>query len=67
MTLFPGVGTLTCAQCFHPCLLFAVSVCSKLRLALPHKVDSERGTAKWDSKKKFLSITLPIIREELFT
>jgi hypothetical protein len=40
--------------------------CSKLRLALPHKVDLERGSAKWDSKKKTLTVTLPIIRDDPF-
>lgn len=35
----------------------------RLRLALPHKVDEERGAAKWDGKVKALSITLPILRD----
>ncbi|PNW80932.1 hypothetical protein CHLRE_07g335800v5 [Chlamydomonas reinhardtii] len=38
----------------------------KLSIHLPHKVDGERGKAKWDSTKKVLSITLRIIREEPF-
>lgn len=36
----------------------------RLRLALPHKVDEERGAAKWDGKTKRLSITLPILRDQ---
>jgi hypothetical protein len=42
------------------------ATCSKLRLSFPHKVDSERGTAKWDNKKKTLTVTLPIIRDDPF-
>lgn len=49
-----------------PTQLHLQSPAYKLRLPLPHKVDSERGSAKWDSKKKTLSITLPIIRDDLF-
>lgn len=42
------------------------TACSYLRLHLPHKVQSERGRAKWDAKKKILSVALPIIREDPF-
>jgi hypothetical protein len=37
----------------------------KLAMYLPHKVDGEKGSAKWDTKKETLSITLPIIRQDL--
>lgn len=37
----------------------------KLAMYLPHKVDGDKGTAKWDKKKETLSITLPIIRQDL--
>ena len=37
----------------------------KLAMYLPHKVDGEKGSAKWDKKKETLSITLPIIRQDL--
>ena len=33
---------------------------------LPHEVDEQKGSAKWDGKKERLSITLPIIRGGLF-
>jgi hypothetical protein len=33
---------------------------------LPHKVNDEKGKAKWDKAKKALFITLPIIREDPF-
>ncbi|GIL55027.1 hypothetical protein Vafri_10693 [Volvox africanus] len=36
----------------------------KLSIHLPHKVDGERGKAKWDASKKVLSVTLRIVREE---
>lgn len=48
------------------CPLASSLPCSKLSIHLPHKVDGERGKAKWDSTKKVLSITLRIIREEPF-
>eukprot|EP00879_Flechtneria_rotunda_P025079 GHRR01026623.1.p1 GENE.GHRR01026623.1~~GHRR01026623.1.p1 ORF type:complete len:190 (+),score=46.08 GHRR01026623.1:125-694(+) len=35
----------------------------KLSTHLPHKVDSDHGRAKWDSKQKVLTVSLPIIRE----
>ncbi|GLC41616.1 hypothetical protein PLESTB_000696100 [Pleodorina starrii] len=38
----------------------------KLSIHLPHKVDGERGKAKWDASKKVLSITLRIVREDPF-
>ncbi|KXZ54824.1 hypothetical protein GPECTOR_4g895 [Gonium pectorale] len=38
----------------------------KLSIHLPHKVDGERGKAKWDPAKKTLSVTLRIIRDEPF-
>ncbi|KAG2490866.1 hypothetical protein HYH03_010784 [Edaphochlamys debaryana] len=38
----------------------------KLSIHLPHKVDGERGKAKWDSAKKVLAITLRIIRDDPF-
>eukprot|EP00877_Chromochloris_zofingiensis_P003784 jgi/Chrzof1/13406/Cz07g31240.t1 len=38
----------------------------KLSLPLPHKVADQKGKAKWDDKKKVLTVTLPIIREDLF-
>eukprot|EP00238_Polyblepharides_amylifera_P006312 CAMPEP_0196581896 /NCGR_PEP_ID=MMETSP1081-20130531/36260_1 /TAXON_ID=36882 /ORGANISM="Pyramimonas amylifera, Strain CCMP720" /LENGTH=177 /DNA_ID=CAMNT_0041902291 /DNA_START=117 /DNA_END=650 /DNA_ORIENTATION=+ len=37
----------------------------KLAMYLPHTVDSEKGQAKWDSKKEALSIIMPIIRKDL--
>lgn len=36
----------------------------KLSMYLPHKVDSDKGKAKWDKDKKALSVTLPIIRDD---
>ena len=36
----------------------------RLAVYLPHKVDAERGKAKWDAAKKTLSVTLPIIRDD---
>jgi hypothetical protein len=38
----------------------------KLGLHLPHKTNSERGSAKWDKKAQVLTITLPIVREDPF-
>ncbi|PNH07605.1 hypothetical protein TSOC_005946 [Tetrabaena socialis] len=38
----------------------------KLSIHLPHKVDGERGKAKWDAGKKVLSVTLRILREDPF-
>lgn len=38
----------------------------KLSIYLPHKVDGEKGKAKWDGKAKVLSISVPIIREDAF-
>jgi hypothetical protein len=37
---------------------------SKLFLHLPHRVDSDKGRAQWDTKKSSLVVTLPIIKEE---
>lgn len=37
----------------------------KLSMYLPHRVDEEKGAAKWDSKKETLTITLRIIRPDL--
>eukprot|EP00878_Enallax_costatus_P044787 GHUV01053533.1.p2 GENE.GHUV01053533.1~~GHUV01053533.1.p2 ORF type:complete len:138 (+),score=47.99 GHUV01053533.1:216-629(+) len=37
----------------------------KLFVHLPHKVNSDRGKAKWDSKKKVLAVTLPIVQDDL--
>lgn len=42
------------------------SSCSKLSMYLPHKVDEDKGKAKWDKDKKVLSVTLPIIRDDEF-
>lgn len=53
----------TCGCC---CRVLLTRHPSKLRLSLPHKVDAERGTAKWDGKRKALSVTLPIIRPDPF-
>jgi hypothetical protein len=39
-------------------------ICSKLSTHLPHKVDHERGKAKWDSSKKQLRVVLPIIKDD---
>uniref|UniRef100_A0A7S0WQ44 PIH1D1/2/3 CS-like domain-containing protein n=1 Tax=Chlamydomonas leiostraca TaxID=1034604 RepID=A0A7S0WQ44_9CHLO len=38
----------------------------KLSIYLPHKVDEDKGKAKWDKDKRVLSVTLPIIREDEF-
>lgn len=38
----------------------------RLSTYLPHKVDHERGEARWDSRAEVLSVSLPIVREELF-
>ncbi|KAK3250324.1 hypothetical protein CYMTET_40285 [Cymbomonas tetramitiformis] len=38
----------------------------KLAMYLPHKVNDEKGTAKWDKKKETLSIIMPIVREDPF-
>ena len=35
-----------------------------LAIYLPLPVDSDRGSAKWDTKKEMLIITLPIKRDE---
>ena len=37
----------------------------KLTVYLPHKVDEERGKAKWDKHKENLNIYLPIIRKHI--
>ena len=42
------------------------SVAYRLFLALPHRVDEQRGSAKWDASKRVLDICLPIIREDDF-
>lgn len=39
--------------------------CSKLLLPLPEEVNSDKGTAQWDSKKEQLCIYLPLAREKL--
>lgn len=36
----------------------------KLSIYLPHKVNSEKGKARWDAAKKVLAVSLPIIRDE---
>ena len=36
-----------------------------LPLPLPYPVDHKNGNAKWDAKKSMLSVTLPLMREEL--
>lgn len=61
--------TLTVCLLFTDCLLLdpSLPICSKLRLCLPHRVDSDRGSAKFDSKKKTLSITLPITRDDVLS
>ena len=41
------------------------SIDYRLAIYLPHKVDHEKGSAKWDSKTEALSISLPILREDL--
>lgn len=38
----------------------------KLSIYLPHKVNSDKGKAKWDSTKNVLLVTLPIIRDDPF-
>jgi hypothetical protein len=43
---------------------FSIDICSKLSTHLPHKVDHERGKAKWDSSKKQLRVVLPIIKDD---
>lgn len=35
----------------------------KLLLYLPHKVDEDKGSAKYDTSKQQLVVTLPIIRD----
>jgi hypothetical protein len=47
-----------------PQVLRLTSAAYRLRLALPHKVDDQRGSAKWDAAKKVLNVCLPIIRDE---
>jgi len=37
----------------------------KIAVYLPHKVDEERGKAKWDKHKENLTIYLPIIRKHI--
>jgi len=36
----------------------------KLSLHLPHTVNSDKGSAKWDSKRCVLSVTLPVVPED---
>jgi HSP20 family molecular chaperone IbpA len=36
-----------------------------LPLPLPYPVDHKNGSAKWDGAKSLLSVTLPLLREEL--
>ncbi|GAX80342.1 hypothetical protein CEUSTIGMA_g7780.t1 [Chlamydomonas eustigma] len=38
----------------------------KLSIYLPHRVNEDKGKARWDSKKETLSVTLPIIRDDNF-
>ena len=44
---------------------YLICKCPKyqLLLQLPHKVDSNKGNAKWDAKKEQLEVTLPLQRE----
>ena len=35
-----------------------------LSIFLPHPVDHDQGSAKWDAKKDTLIVTLPIIKDE---
>ncbi|POM58509.1 PIH1-containing protein 3 domain containing hypothetical protein [Phytophthora palmivora] len=44
--------------------LLLLSSTLKLALHLPHPVRHLEGQAKWDHKSQFLSISLPIIRDE---
>eukprot|EP00959_Pyramimonas_sp_CCMP1952_P090864 1902105-Pyramimonas_sp.AAC.1 len=37
----------------------------RLAVYLPHKVDEERGTAKWDKVKEVLNVYLPIVRKHI--
>jgi len=36
----------------------------KLYLHLPHKVEHEKGKAKFDSDKSLLDLTLPVLRDD---
>mmetsp|Transcript_14062 Transcript_14062/g.17049 ORF Transcript_14062/g.17049 Transcript_14062/m.17049 type:complete len:191 (+) Transcript_14062:105-677(+) len=38
----------------------------KLVMYLPNKVDSDKGSAKWDKKTESLSIIMPKIKEDIF-
>jgi hypothetical protein len=38
---------------------------SKLSIHLPYIVDEKKAAAKWDAKTSTLSVTLPIIREDI--
>lgn len=38
---------------------------SKLSIHLPYTVDEKKAAAKWDAKTSTLSVTLPIIREDI--
>ena len=44
--------------------LVAQSPTHKLAIYLPHPVDPEEGSAKFDSDKCLLTVTLPILRDE---
>lgn len=37
-----------------------------LKLFLPHKVNDKEGKAQFDNRNHTLSITLPLIKEDLF-
>ena len=37
---------------------------SKLFMHLPHKVDVERGVAKWYAERRLLAVCLPIKRDQ---
>ena len=59
-------GWLPCFDCyclFHTCIEMVYSVCRRLGLHLPHKVDSSKSKAKWISDKDTLEVTLRITRE----
>ncbi len=46
-------------------LRFLSSGNSKLSIHLPYTVDEKKAAAKWDAKTSTLSVTLPIIREDI--
>eukprot|EP00873_Tetraselmis_striata_P024139 jgi/Tetstr1/444403/TSEL_032292.t1 len=61
----PGVGSVQELDLeVKPTYIKLYSAKYKLAMYLPHKVDDQKSSAKWDAKKAELRVTLRIVRED---